>query len=134
MRNTCERGSGALAARRARLRKCRHLDPRAAEFFGVVLNFRRMRIVVHPTRKTYLIQHCGHDGKWETWRRVPLGSLLQSALVYECELAEASKLLPEHPSDAVEALRLGGLPVTAAQVASAARRARAALRRKLRCS
>lgn len=132
MRNRSERGAGALASRLSPLRNLRHLDPRSSEFFGVVVKFRRMRIVVHSTGKCYMIQHWGDDGEWVTWRRAPLGSLLQWSLVYEHELAEAAKLLPEYPSDAVDALRRGVLPVTAAQVALAARRATARLRSKLR--
>lgn len=106
-----------------------HLDSGSAGYFGVLAKFRDVRVAVHSSRSVYLVQHRGEDGRWKTYRTCEVASLLRIPLIYDIELAEACKALPEAPTDAVKAVRAGALPMTAAQMAAAARRARAALRK-----
>lgn len=132
MQNLSEHKTGA-ATKRARPRpKNKHLDLSASGFFGVVAKFRRDRVVVHASRQAYLVQYRGDDGKWITTRSVGSRSMLLTALLYEVELSAACEALPEYPTDAMQAVRVGTLPLTSAQVSSAARRARAWVRRHTR--
>lgn len=129
MRNVSEPETGAVTKRARPRPKNNHLDQSASGFFGVVAKFRDDRVAVHGSRQAYLVQRRGEDGRWETSSRVVSRSMLLSVLAYEVELSAACELLPENPSDAVQALRVGTLPLTSAQISSAARRARACVRR-----
>ena len=129
MRDVSKQAAGGSTPRPRPKPKNLHLDSGSAGYFGVCAKFRDVRIAVHGSRKAYLVQHRGDDGRWQTYRSVEAGAMLGIVLLYDDELAAVAKLLPDEPSEAVKLLRHGSLPVTAAQMAAAARRVRAALRK-----
>jgi hypothetical protein len=86
-----------------------HLDVASHRYFGVVAQRGAVRVAVHATGKSYLVQVRNDDGVWETVRRLAVGSLLPSALMYDGALLDACERLPDDPREALNALRSGGV-------------------------
>jgi hypothetical protein len=92
------------------------LNVASAGYFGVLAIWQGCRIAVHATRSAYLLQYMGDDDKWRTDQKAPDARTLRYGLMYEPVLDEAARLLPDDPSDAVQGLRIGWLPVTMPQM------------------